>query len=79
MNVTDVTPLFNQQFYFVLNLAVGGTNSYFPDGSKGPYTKPWKNSSPNVSCLHKFISDILRDETKDKYLLTFKMTLYMLN
>jgi len=55
---------FDQKFYFVLNLAVGGTNSYFPDSAKGPYTKPWKNSSPNVSihdCNHKhnFIRELI--------------------
>ncbi|XP_035705779.1 beta-1,3-glucan-binding protein isoform X2 [Folsomia candida] len=37
---------FDQKFYILLNVAVGGTNSYFPDSAKGPYTKPWKNNSP---------------------------------
>lgn len=32
------------QFYFIINLAVGGTNGYFPDtGNRSG--KPWKNSS----------------------------------
>lgn len=29
---------FNREFYLVLNVAVGGTNGYFPDGVGG---KPW--------------------------------------
>jgi beta-glucanase (GH16 family) len=33
---------FNQEFYLVLNLAVGGTSGYFPDG-QGP--KPWSDKS----------------------------------
>lgn len=31
---------FNREFYLILNLAVGGTNSYFPDGQGG---KPWSD------------------------------------
>jgi beta-glucanase (GH16 family) len=33
---------FDQEFYLMINLAVGGTASYFPDG----YPKPWLNSGP---------------------------------
>jgi len=33
---------FNQDFYLIFNLAVGGTNGYFPE-SPG---KPWSNKSP---------------------------------
>lgn len=29
---------FDQRFYLILSLAVGGTNGYFPDGEGG---KPW--------------------------------------
>lgn len=39
---------FNREFYLVLNVAVGGTNSYFPDGQCG---KTWTNNdqhSPNA-------------------------------
>ena len=36
---------FDQEFYLVLNVAVGGTNGYFPDGSDG---KPWTNDSPTA-------------------------------
>jgi len=32
---------FNREFYLVLNLAVGGTNGYFPDGVGG---KPWADA-----------------------------------
>lgn len=33
------------QFYFLINLAVGGTNGFFPEeGNVGG--KPWRNSSP---------------------------------
>jgi hypothetical protein len=39
----DSTP-FDQDFYLVLSLAVGGTNSYFPDGNG----KPWVNESPTA-------------------------------
>lgn len=31
---------FNQEFYIVMNVAVGGTNDYFPDGW---CSKPWSN------------------------------------
>lgn len=36
---------FNREFHLVLNLAVGGTNSYFPDGQGG---KPWSDASPTA-------------------------------
>jgi len=39
---------FDQEFYLILNLAVGGTN-FFPDGwtnNNGP--KPWLNTSPTA-------------------------------
>eukprot|EP00741_Cyanophora_paradoxa_P002631 tig00000615_g2553.t1 len=34
---------FDREFYLILNLAVGGTNGYFPDGVGA---KPWGNASP---------------------------------
>jgi len=37
---------FNKEFYFILNVAVGGTNSYFPDGQCG---KPWTNGDPHAA------------------------------
>lgn len=33
---------FDQEFYLIFNLAVGGTNGYFPDGVGG---KPWSDTS----------------------------------
>ncbi len=35
---------FDQKFYIIMNLAVGGTGGYFPDGSG----KPWSNTDPNA-------------------------------
>jgi beta-glucanase (GH16 family) len=32
---------FNRDFYLIMNVAVGGTNAYFPDGQCG---KPWTNT-----------------------------------
>ena len=37
----DLNAPFNQEFYLILNVAVGGTNGYFPDGRCG---KPWSNN-----------------------------------
>ncbi|KXX82326.1 Beta-1,3-glucan-binding protein [Madurella mycetomatis] len=36
---------FDQPFYLILNLAVGGTNGWFEDNAHG---KPWLNGSPNA-------------------------------
>lgn len=36
---------FDQRFFLILNLAVGGTNGWFEDGKSG---KPWLNGSPNA-------------------------------
>jgi beta-glucanase (GH16 family) len=37
---------FDQEFYFLLNVAVGGTNGFFPDSwTNRPYPKPWTNPS----------------------------------
>lgn len=36
---------FDQPFYLILNLAVGGTNGWFGDGEAG---KPWSDASPNA-------------------------------
>lgn len=35
---------FDSEMYLIINLAVGGTNSYFPDG----YGKPWNNGDPSA-------------------------------
>lgn len=36
---------FDQKFFLIMNVAVGGTASYFPDGVGG---KPWSNASPHA-------------------------------
>lgn len=36
---------FDQEFFLVLNVAVGGTNGYFPDSE---CAKPWSNTSPKA-------------------------------
>lgn len=36
---------FNREYYIILNLAVGGTGNYFPDGQGG---KPWANADPHA-------------------------------
>lgn len=36
---------FDQPFYLILSLAVGGTNGWFEDGRAG---KPWTDASPNA-------------------------------
>ncbi|XP_067946744.1 beta-1,3-glucan-binding protein-like [Watersipora subatra] len=39
---------FDHPFYLIINLAVGGTNGFFPDGvSNANYNKPWRNSDSN--------------------------------
>ncbi|KAK5169410.1 uncharacterized protein LTR77_005385 [Saxophila tyrrhenica] len=40
----DATP-FDQEFYLIINVAVGGTNNWFMDGVAG---KPWVNDSPTA-------------------------------
>jgi hypothetical protein len=39
---------FDRDFYLIMNIAVGGTNGFFPDGVSNPTNKPWLNSSPTV-------------------------------
>ena len=41
----------NFQFYFIINLAVGGTNGFFPDAAvnEGGAPKPWSAGSANVN------------------------------
>ncbi|XP_049865948.1 beta-1,3-glucan-binding protein-like isoform X2 [Pectinophora gossypiella] len=39
---------FDQKFYIIMNLAVGGTNGYFPDDASNPAPKPWPNNSPQA-------------------------------
>nr|XP_039254431.1 beta-1,3-glucan-binding protein-like [Styela clava] len=43
-----MTP-FDQEFYILINVAVGGTNGFFPDSwINAPREKPWKNDSPTA-------------------------------
>lgn len=35
---------FNREFFIIMNLAVGGSGNYFPDGQGG---KPWSNMDPH--------------------------------
>jgi beta-glucanase (GH16 family) len=37
---------FNEEFYIIINLAVGGVSNFFPDGFG---SKPWTNDSPNAA------------------------------
>merc|ERR1712136_444635 len=48
-NSDDYMTPFNQEFYILLNVAVDGTNGYFPDGwTNGNGPKPWLNNSPTA-------------------------------
>lgn len=38
---------FDQDFYLILNVAVGGTNGYFEDGQND--NKPWSNNAVNAA------------------------------
>ena len=38
---------FDQRFYMIINLAVGGTNGFFPDGLGDG--KPWANTAPHAA------------------------------
>ncbi|PVD21155.1 hypothetical protein C0Q70_19322 [Pomacea canaliculata] len=40
---------FDQDFFLILNVAVGGTNGYFPDGWNYGVAKPWPNNSPHAN------------------------------
>jgi len=41
---------FDQEYYFIINLAVGGTNGFFPDQAvnEGGAPKPWTSTSGNA-------------------------------
>lgn len=38
---------FDQEFYLIINLAVGGTSGYFPDGNGKPYNNSDKTAMNN--------------------------------
>ncbi|XP_055322082.1 beta-1,3-glucan-binding protein-like [Sitodiplosis mosellana] len=44
---TKMAP-FDEEFYLVMNVAVGGTNGYFPDNNNTIYKKPWNNTSSSA-------------------------------
>lgn len=39
---------FDQEFYLIMNLAVGG-NEHFPDDAVNTGSKPWTNDSPTAT------------------------------
>ncbi|XP_052891048.1 beta-1,3-glucan-binding protein-like isoform X2 [Anopheles moucheti] len=44
--------MYGLEFYIIMNLAVGGTNGYFPDvppATNGNSGKPWSNTSPTAA------------------------------
>ena len=51
---------FDQEFYLILSLAIGGTNSYFPENLG---SKPWVDASPRA--MYEFW------QAKDKWLPTW--------
>ena len=42
----DKNAPFDKEFYIIINLAVGGTNTYFPDDEDN---KPWKMSDDDAA------------------------------
>jgi len=40
---------FDQEFYIIMNVAVGGTNYFSDDYENQPYKKPWLNTSPTAA------------------------------
>ena len=44
---------FDEKFFLVMNVAVGGVSQFFPDGEGG---KPWANSDPDAAA--RFLADI---------------------
>ncbi|KAI9282436.1 concanavalin A-like lectin/glucanase domain-containing protein [Umbelopsis sp. AD052] len=41
---SETSAPFDQEFFLIMNVAVGGTNGYFPDDKN----KPWKNADPRA-------------------------------
>lgn len=50
LNATNAAP-FDQDFYLIMNVAVGGTNGYFGEADKGSNgaRKPWSNNEKNAA------------------------------
>lgn len=55
----DATP-FDEPFFLILNVAVGGTNGWFQDGKGG---KPWVNQSPTARKDCKLSFQVVRQST----------------
>ncbi|KAJ6477596.1 concanavalin A-like lectin/glucanase domain-containing protein [Mycena sanguinolenta] len=53
LNGTRATP-FDQDFYLIMNVAVGGTNGWFPDGQGN---KPWLNQVGSAYPMVDFINN----------------------
>ena len=47
---------FDQEFYLIINLAVGGTNGYFPDNLGN---KPWSDSTLGLMPVMGFGMDVI--------------------
>ena len=45
---------FDQEFFIVMNLAVGGTNKYFHDNFSHEPSKPWDNDSKHGKAMADF-------------------------
>lgn len=60
---------FDQEFYLIFNVAVGGTNGFFPDGcvNYGSGAKPWNNQSPTAPRDFWNAHNAWYDQTWDKY------------
>ncbi|TLD23572.1 glycoside hydrolase family protein [Venturia nashicola] len=59
---SDATP-FDQDFYLILDVAVGGTNAWFKDGASG---KPWVDGEESVlGCEGRVISNMAGEWTDD--------------
>jgi len=51
---SSIVAPFDQEFYFLLNVAVGGTMGYFPDNVKYSNGKPWTNEENKRVAQTKF-------------------------
>lgn len=43
----DANAPFDAEFFFIFNVAVGGTNGFFPEEGNVGGTKPWRNDAPH--------------------------------
>lgn len=40
---------FDEEFFLIINVAIGANNGYFPDNVQNPGGKPWRNGSPQAA------------------------------